>query len=81
MAVIKLTQSQNAFLEQHLRGTGRTISAAQAKATFGIQNLTARITELRKAGLVVNTTVNSAGKTAYSITARDAKGKRSKIFA
>jgi hypothetical protein len=81
MAIIKLTKSQNAFLETHLRGTGRSLSAAQAKATFGIQNLRARMTDMRNAGLVVKTETNTAGKTAYSITARDAAGKRSKVFA
>lgn len=81
MAIIKLTQSQNAFLETHLRGTGRSLSAAQAKATFGIQNLRARMTDMRNAGLVVKTETNTSGKTAYSIVARDANGKRSKVFA
>lgn len=81
MAIIKLTQTQNAFLEQHLRGTGRSLSAAQARATFGIQNLRARMTDMRNAGLVVKTEVNTAGKTAYRIVARDAQGKRSKVFA
>lgn len=77
MSVIKLTMTQNEFLEGHLRGTGRTISAAQARATFGIQNLRARISELRSVGLRVNTTINSAGRTAYSISARDILGSRS----
>lgn len=81
MAIIKLTQSQNAFLESHLRGTGRSLSAAQAKATFGIQNLRARMTDMRNAGLVVKTETNTSGKTAYSITARDTAGKRAKVFA
>jgi hypothetical protein len=41
--------------------------ADQAKALFGIKNLRARATELRKAGLVVKTDTNKAGKTTYSI--------------
>lgn len=76
MSVIKLTMTQNEFLEGHLRGTGRTISAAQAKATFGVQNLRARMSELRSVGLRVNTTINTAGRTAYSISARDVTGSR-----
>ena len=76
MSIIKLNSTQNEFLEGHLRGTGRTISAAQARATFGILNLSARMSELRSVGLRVNTTVNTAGNTAYSISSRDVTGSR-----
>jgi Helix-turn-helix domain len=75
-----LSMPQTAFLEQHLRGTGKTISEAQARATYGIQNLRARMTDLRQAGLKVNTGVNSYGKTVYSVSARDVFGSRAKIF-
>lgn len=76
MSIIKLTMPQNTFLESHLRGTGRTISAAQARATYGIKNVRARMSELRSVGLQVRTTVNTAGRTAYSISARDVTGSR-----
>jgi hypothetical protein len=81
MSFTKLTTTQNEFLESHLRGTGRAISAAQARATFGIQNLRARMTELRSAGLKVTHTVNTEGRVAYKISARDVTGSRASIFA
>ena len=72
--------NQVAFLEKYLRGTGKTLSAAQAKANYGIGNLAARMSEFRKCGLNVKTDVNTAGKTVYAVTARDVDGKRSRIF-
>lgn len=74
MAFTKLTKSQTAFLEDHLRGTNRVISAAQARATYGIQNLRARMTDLRNAGLRVRTGKNTAGKTVYAVSRRDVLG-------
>jgi flagellar hook assembly protein FlgD len=74
-------KNQASFLEKHLRGTGRTISVAQAQANYGIAKLTARISELRSAGLVVKTIKNSSGNTAYRISARDVNGSRAKMFA
>ena len=74
-------KNQKAFLETYLRGTGRTLSQAQAIANYGIQKLGARMSELRSAGLVVKTTTNTAGNTAYKVVARDVSGSRSKIFA
>jgi len=74
-------KNQTSFLEKHLRGTGRTISVAQAQANYGITKLTARISELRSAGLVVKTIKNSSGNTAYRISARDVNGSRAKMFA
>jgi hypothetical protein len=76
-----LTVSQNEFLENYLRGTGRTISAAQAEATFGIKNLRARMSEFRSEGLRVKTTKNTEGRTAYRVSARDLNGSRSYVFA
>lgn len=81
MAVIQIKTTQNDFLEKHLRGTGRSLTAAQANQKFGIKNLRARMTEMRQAGLQVHTEVNTVGRTAYSISARDVNGKRSKVFA
>jgi phosphoribosylformylglycinamidine (FGAM) synthase-like amidotransferase family enzyme len=74
-------KNQTSFLEKHLRGTGRTISVAQAQANYGIEKLTARISELRAAGLNVKTITNTSGNTAYKISARDLNGSRAKIFA
>ena len=72
--------NQKQFLETYLRGTGRTLSVAQAKANYGIEKLSARISEMRDAGLVVYTEVNSKGNTAYRIVARDVKGSRAAKF-
>ncbi len=74
-------KNQTSFLEKHLRGTGRTISVAQAQANYGIEKLTARISELRAAGLQVKTITNTSGNTAYRISARDVNGSRAKMFA
>jgi hypothetical protein len=73
-------KNQASFLEKHLRGTGRTISVAQAQANYGIEKLTARISELRAAGLNVKTITNTSGNTAYKISARDLNGSRAMMF-
>ena len=74
-------KNQASFLERYLRGTNRTLSVAQAQANYGIAKLTARISELRAAGLNVKTVKNTAGNTAYRISARDVNGSRAKMFA
>jgi len=74
-------KNQKAFLETYLRGTGRSLSVAQAVNNYGIAQLPARIFELKAAGMVVKTVKNTAGNTAYRITARDVNGSRAKIFA
>ena len=81
MAFTQLKSTQVAFLENHLRGTNRKMSAAQARETYGIQNLRARMTELRQAGLTVRKSVNTKGRTTYAVSRRDAFGDQSKIFA
>lgn len=80
MAFTQLSTTQTAFLEGFLRGTGREITAAQAESNYGIGNLRARMTDLRALGLKVNTRVNYAGKTAYSVSARDIGGSRARVF-
>lgn len=75
-----LTVPQNEFLETYLRGTGRTMSAAQAEATFGIKNLRARMSEFRTEGLRVKKEKNTEGRTAYRVSSRDLNGRRSYIF-
>lgn len=74
MAYYKV-KGQARFLENHLRGTGRTLTESQAAARYGILNLRARAFDLRNAGLKV--TVDN-GK--YSIVSRDVNGSRAKVF-
>ena len=81
MSFTTLTTNQTAFLETYLRGTGKTLTAADANARFGIKNLSARMSELRAAGLNVKTDVATTGKTRYAMTARDVTGSRAKVFA
>jgi len=81
MAFTNIKTSQNVFLENYLRGTGKTMTAADAKARFGIENLSARMSEFRAAGLNVKTDVATTGKTRYAVTARDVNGSRAKVFA
>ena len=76
-----LTIPQVTFLEGHLRGTGRQISEAQAKATYGIKNLRARMSDLRAAGLKVRRDTNTEGRATYAISARDVNGSRAQVFA
>jgi len=73
-------KNQVSFLERYLRGTNKTLSVAQAQANYGIEKLTARISEMRAAGLNVKTIVNSSGNTAYRMSARDLNGSRAKMF-
>lgn len=81
MSFTNLKTTQKEFLETHLRGTGRELSAAQARATFGIKNLRARISELRSLGMRVRTAQNTAGRTVYSISRRDVTGFQGKTLA
>jgi len=81
MANLSKVRGQNAFLETYLRGTGRTMSAAQAQANYGIMRMSARVYELRSAGLNV-ATIRRPGTTAtYRISSRDLTGSRAKVFA
>lgn len=75
MAYYKV-KGQARFLELHLRGTGRTLTEAQASARYGIKNLTARVYDLRQLGLHIKV---DDGK--YAMTARDVNGSRAKILA
>ena len=81
MAFTQLKTTQVAFLEKHLRGTDRTMSSAQAEATYGILNLRARMTDLRQLGLRVRKSKNTEGRTAYTVSRRDVIGGQWKIFA
>ena len=81
MSFIRLKQPQNVFLEGYLRGTGRSITEDDARARFGIQNLRARMTEMRQAGLVVRREPSSTGRSRYLVSSRDSRGSRSRAFA
>jgi hypothetical protein len=76
--VTRLQTSQTEFLHDYLRGTGKTLSERQAREFYGIQNLRARMSELRRAGLVVRQIENEFGETAYAISARDVNGSRAR---
>lgn len=80
MSFTKPKSTQVAFLEKHLRGTNREMSAAQARATYSIKNLRARISDLKAAGLRVRTSKNTSGKTTYAISRRDVFGDQFRIF-
>ena len=81
MAFTKITSSQNVFLENYLRGTGRTLTSRQAEAMHGIKNLRARMTEFRHAGLKVSTKPTTDGRASYTVAARDVTGSRASRFA
>lgn len=81
MAFTKPKANQKEFLESYLRGTGRTLTAADAKARFGIGNLPARMSEFRDAGLNVRVDTSSKGTARYAVSARDTNGSRAKVFA
>lgn len=65
-----ITVPQKDFLVSYLRGTGRELSSAQAASLFGIQNLRARVTELRQEGYRVRTRKNTVGTTNYAVSRR-----------
>lgn len=70
MSFTNIKTSQRDFLVEYLRGTGRELSAAQAQSLFGIQNLRARMTELRQEGYRVRTRPNAEGYTSYAVSRR-----------
>lgn len=82
MAFTILTSTQNKFLEDHLRGTTRTLTAAQAESLYGIQNLSARISELRGMGLNVQTVpTKTTTRAAYRMSRRDVFGGQFRMTA
>jgi hypothetical protein len=80
MSFTTIKSTQVAFLEKHLRGTNREMSAAQARATYGIGNLRARMSELRAAGLRIRKGVNTEGRTVYAVSRRDVFGDQFKLY-
>jgi hypothetical protein len=80
MSFTTISTSQLVFLENYLRGTDRTLSAAQAESLFGIKNIRARMSEFRAAGLKVDREINSVGRSAYRVSSRDVTGSRARRF-
>ena len=70
MAFTTIKLSQREFLVDYLRGTGRELSAPQARNLYGIQNLRARMSEIRQEGYRVRTRVNTEGRTSYAVSRR-----------
>lgn len=68
-------KGQARFLENHLRGTGRTLTESQAANRYGILNLRARVFDLRTLGLNVKV---ASGK--YKMVSRDIFGSRAKVL-
>lgn len=81
MAFTTLRSTQNRFLETYLRGTDQTLTSAQASATFGIQSLRARLSEMRAVGLnVQRVPTKTTGKSAYRISRRDVFGGQGRVI-
>lgn len=80
MSFTNINVPQNTFLEQYLRGTGRSLTVADARARFGIGNLRARMSELRQAGLRVNVTETNNGTARYTVSGRSVDGSRARLF-
>jgi len=70
MAFVNSSKTQTELLVSYLRGTGRGISAPQAKSLFGIKNLRARISDLRQSGYRVRKNMNTQGNTTYFVSRR-----------
>lgn len=70
MAFVNSSKTQTELLVSYLRGTGRGISAPQAKSLFGIKNLRARISDLRQVGYKVRKDTNTEGNTTYFVSRR-----------
>lgn len=79
MSFTNLKTSQNQFLETYLRGTNRTLTAPQAESLFNIQNLRARVYELRSAGLRVTLVPTKTTRhSAYKISRRTVCGSQAR---
>ena len=82
MAFANIRSTQNKFLETFLRGTNQTLTSAQANSLFGIQNLSARVSELRNLGLNVQTIpTKTTRRAAYRMSRRDVYGSQFKMLA
>lgn len=72
--------TQKAFLERYLRGTGKTLTFEQARTRYGIQNLYARMAEFREAGLRVRITQSRSGINRYAVSRADVEGSSARVF-
>lgn len=80
MAFTTLRSTQMAFLEKHLRGTGRTLTSAQAASLYGVRNLSARVSELRDLGLNIQTIpTKTTTRSQYKMSRRDVFGNQFKL--
>lgn len=70
---------QLAVLEKMLRGKVTELTAKEAKSKYAIGNLRARMCEMKKAGLRVNSRIEKK-EAHYSISARDVNGSRAVKF-
>ena len=70
MAFVNSSKTQTELLVTYLRGTGRGISAPQARSLFGVKNLRARMSDLRQNGYKVRTATNKEGNTTYFVSRR-----------
>lgn len=81
MSFTTLNTTQNTFLENYLRGTGRSLTSTEARQIYGIKNLRARMTELRQAGLRVRREKDQTSRaSSYSVSRRDRRGSQAHVF-
>jgi hypothetical protein len=72
--------TQLQFLQDHMRGTGVSLTAAEASTMFDIKKLGARLHQLVKAGLKVRSVATGKGRElSYKVSARDLTGSRAKL--
>ena len=76
-----MTTSQLEKVRTYLKA-GRTLTSAEARSRFGIKNLSARIFDLRRDGLTINTTPytrkNGANAVKYALQTQPVKRTRSR---
>ena len=70
MSFVNSSKTQTELLVSYLRGTGRGISAPQARSLFGVKNLRARMSDIRQCGYKVRTATNTEGNTTYFVSRR-----------
>lgn len=70
MMMTKYDKSQKELLVSYLCDTGRSISNPQAQARFGVKNLRARMSEIRKEGFIVSRETNKKGDTIYLVSSK-----------
>lgn len=81
MAFTQIKSTQKQFLESYLRGTERSLTSRQARSLFGIKNLRARMSEMRKSGMIIRKEMTQEGTAKYMVSARNTSGSRARVFA